>query len=260
MVKRLCRLPASVVPLQADLTQLKGGQQSEYLLSLNIEGKPLDIRVVRRRRKTMALHVVKDETTELRTPLNCPWEDIYRFVYDRIGWVLKAEAEVALVQLPPANCYEAGGEVRFQGQQLTLKLHRSRFTVVEKVGDELHVSCPAPGKAAVVQRHVESWYRKTALAHFQDRITAINALFGDERRPGPVSLRKMKSRWGSCSSKGELCFNLNLIKEPPPQIDLVIAHELCHLRHFAHNQAFYGLLSRVMPDWQVREEKLGRVD
>jgi predicted metal-dependent hydrolase len=63
----------------------------------------------------------------------------------------------------------------------------------------------------------------------------------------------MKSRWGSCSSEGEVCFNLLLMQAGLPQIDFVIAHELCHIRHFAHNASFYALLEEVMPDWKERE-------
>ena len=43
-----------------------------------------------------------------------------------------------------------------------------------------------------------------------------------------------------------------------PQIDFVIAHELCHLTHFAHNASFYALLGEVMPDWKEREVLLGQ--
>ena len=68
----------------------------------------------------------------------------------------------------------------------------------------------------------------------------------------------MKARWGSCSSAGEICLNLLLMKAGLQQIDFVIAHELCHLTHFAHNASFYALLDEVMPDWKEREVLLGQ--
>ena len=80
--------------------------------------------------------------------------------------------------------------------------------------------------------------------------------------PEKFHIRKMKARWGSCSSQGELCFNSLLMQKDEALIDLVIVHELCHLRHFNHNRAFYKLLGNVLPDWQEREKMLdgGSVD
>ncbi|MGE4488486.1 MAG: M48 family metallopeptidase [Kiritimatiellales bacterium] len=61
----------------------------------------------------------------------------------------------------------------------------------------------------------------------------------------------MKRRWGSYSRKtGRVCLNLELIKASRYQIDYVITHELCHIRHAAHDQAFYRQLNAYLPDWK----------
>ena len=68
-----------------------------------------------------------------------------------------------------------------------------------------------------------------------------------------ITIRKMRRRWGSCSSKGEVTLNLALIKMPLACIDYVVTHELCHLEAFHHGKPFYRLLAQVMPDWRERE-------
>ena len=74
--------------------------------------------------------------------------------------------------------------------------------------------------------------------------------------PKSFSIRKMKTRWGSCSRKGSISLNLHLIKLPEPCIKEVILHELCHLVHFNHSKEFYALMTAEMPDWKLWKKEL----
>jgi predicted metal-dependent hydrolase len=66
----------------------------------------------------------------------------------------------------------------------------------------------------------------------------------------------MARRWGSCSKSGAILLNTELVKTPVDCIDYVIMHELCHLKEHAHNNGYFKLLSRHMPDWEKRKERL----
>jgi predicted metal-dependent hydrolase len=66
----------------------------------------------------------------------------------------------------------------------------------------------------------------------------------------------MKSRFGSCSSKGNISMNIKLMKSTKDCIEYVMAHELCHLMQMNHSKNFYSLLSDFMPDWRERKNKL----
>ena len=74
--------------------------------------------------------------------------------------------------------------------------------------------------------------------------------------PGKLSYRNMVSRWGSCSSKGNLNFNCLLMLTPPEVIDYVVVHELCHLREANHGPRFHALLDAYLPHWRDAERKL----
>ena len=63
-------------------------------------------------------------------------------------------------------------------------------------------------------------------------------------------------RWGSCSSKGRITLNLDLIKAPKECIDYVILHELCHLKVPSHGPNFWRLMVKLMPDYEERRRKL----
>ncbi len=241
------------------LERTTGGNHAEYLFHLQRAERSIQVRIIRRSRKTMSLTVERGGEVELRVPLKCAWSDIREFVDDKFDWAVDTADDLKTRPLRPANSYQAGGSVYYLGSALTLVLRKSQFNMVDIEGSELYVSCQDPSKPDVIERQVMSWYRRQAEQVFGKRMTMLNKSFQDEHHPSGLKLRKMKSQWGSCSSSGEICLNLLLIREGLPQIDFVIAHELCHLRHFAHNDAFYRLLTKVMPDWKDQEEKMGRV-
>lgn len=68
-------------------------------------------------------------------------------------------------------------------------------------------------------------------------------------RPGRITIRNQKTRWGSCSSKGNLNFNCLLMLTPPEVIDSVVVHELCHMKVMNHSRRFYDEVYRVYPEY-----------
>ena len=68
-------------------------------------------------------------------------------------------------------------------------------------------------------------------------------------RPGRITIRNQKTRWGSCSKKGNLNFNCLLMMAPGEVIDSVVVHELCHLIEMNHSAKFYEQVLRVFPDY-----------
>ena len=66
---------------------------------------------------------------------------------------------------------------------------------------------------------------------------------------GRITIRNQKSRWGSCSSKGNLNFNCLLMLTPPEVLDSVVVHELCHRKVMNHSQRFYEEVLKVYPDY-----------
>ena len=74
--------------------------------------------------------------------------------------------------------------------------------------------------------------------------------------PAGVKITSARTRFGSCSGKNSLCFSCFLMRQPEAAIDLVVVHELCHIREKNHGPAFYALLAQYLPDYKERKKLL----
>ena len=76
---------------------------------------------------------------------------------------------------------------------------------------------------------------------------------------GRIAIRNQKSRWGSCSKKGNLNFNYKLVFMPAHICDYIIVHEICHIKEFNHGRGFWSLVAETVPDWRARRSDLRKM-
>jgi len=106
-----------------------------------------------------------------------------------------------------------------------------------------------------IKELLNKWYAKHAEEIFNKRFEICYECIKRFRIPSPqLRLRKMIKRWGSCTNSKTILINTELVKTPLYCIDYVIMHELCHLKIRKHDNNFYTLLSKCMPDWKKRKE------
>lgn len=222
-----------------------------------------DYVVKRQRRKTLALHVLTDGSVEVRAPKWVSKRAIAEFVEERSEWVIEQRQHyLDKQQLNPQFCQ--GAYHAYLGELFVLEISQSSRASVSMIDGVLLVRVKDPKDKGQVKDALEHWYAKQAKLVLPERLAycyqqlPIDIL---DYRPMPeLKLRKMRSRWGSCSSQGVVTLNTLLMQYAPDCIDYVVFHELCHLWEFNHSKAFYRLMDRVMPSWESYKGVLDNVD
>ncbi|MDP2685014.1 MAG: M48 family metallopeptidase [bacterium] len=97
-------------------------------------------------------------------------------------------------------------------------------------------------------------YKDSAYGLVIDRLTYYNRLY--KLSFNSVNIRNQKTRWGSCSHKGNLNFNYKILFLDQPTRDYIIVHELCHLKEFNHSKKFWSLVEKIFPDWRAIKKEL----
>ncbi|MGB3554256.1 MAG: M48 family metallopeptidase, partial [Jannaschia sp.] len=103
---------------------------------------------------------------------------------------------------------------------------------------------------------IRALLRTLARTHLTEAVDRHATNLG--RRPGRLTLRDTRSRWGSCSSRGDLMFSWRLVMAPPEVLDYVAAHEVAHLAHMDHSARFWTQVEALFPEYAPRRAWLRR--
>jgi predicted metal-dependent hydrolase len=97
-------------------------------------------------------------------------------------------------------------------------------------------------------------YKEAALRLVERRIEHFNAMYNFSYKN--IAIKNQKTRWGSCSRRGNLNFNYKIVMLPDILADYIIVHELCHLREFNHSQKFWDLVALTIPNYRDLRSQL----
>ena len=125
-----------------------------------------------------------------------------------------------------------------------------------QINPDLSITVRAPKRArqpALTEAEIKQLANK-ALEYIPARVAYFAPIVGVDY--GRITIRNQRTRWGSCSSKGNLNFNCLLILTPPEVIDYVVVHELCHRREMNHSTRFWNEVEKVLPDYKVAKKWL----
>jgi predicted metal-dependent hydrolase len=131
-------------------------------------------------------------------------------------------------------------------QDCDLKLKEGRFCLSRKLIDI--------GSAEAAKKAFETYYSDKGLLRINERVKYFAAKVGVT--PKSVKIRDMGYRWASCNKNNELSFHWKCMMAPPKIIDYIIVHELCHIHHLNHSDAFWNEVDKIMPDYRERKEWL----
>ena len=176
----------------------------------------MQYKIIRTKRRTIALYVRRDATVEVRAPLRAKDADIDRFVRSKQDWIIstidKQRASIAQRAETEPFC----GKIKSRGCEKILRL--SADVVIKR-----KVSC----------------------------CTRIMSVY-----PSSVRITSARSRWGSCGPHNNICFSWRLILMDDRLIDYVVVHELSHIQWHDHSPKFWAVVAKYIPDYKSRRKAL----
>lgn len=242
MFKRL-RKPALPTEPAAARVAVLTGQSVPYTLQRSSKRRSIGLRVDHR-------------GLTVSMPSRAPESWLAEVLQQRAGWVLEKLSGWQARQ-PLEQIWADGEFIPYLGEQLVLRVVAGMAGATVLAGGELRVALRGEADPARVERAVTLWYRRQALALFAARVAHYAPLLGVS--PTEIKLTTARTRWGSCTARGTVRLNLQLVKLPHHLIDYVVAHELAHLIEMNHSPAFWARVASVCPDYARRRSELKAV-
>lgn len=178
----------------------------------------MNVKIIRSNRKTLAIQINPDLSVTVRAPIYASQREIERILKEKEGWIQKHIEKIREQEAKRKEMYGEKGEYGKSAEREYLS------------NEEIH-------KLA-----------EKALEYIPKRVSYFAKQIGVTY--GKITIRNQKTRWGSCSSKGNLNFNCLLMLTPPEVIDYVVVHELCHRKEMNHSGAFWAEVEKVLPDYK----------
>jgi len=214
------------------------------------------VQVLQSRKKSISIHVLPDASVEVKVPAHITKQKIIETMSKRARWIVTNVEKIQQhrSQVLPRE-YISGETHYYMGRRYVLKVVQSDVEQVKLSRGRFAVQCKEVSSSKV-KALLEGWYKEHAHQVFERRLNArVSEMEWLDKAP-PMTVRLMKKQWGSCSPKGRISLNWNLVKAPMDCIDYVITHELCHLKEHNHSKKFYALMDKLYPDWKPVKAKL----
>lgn len=181
--------------------------------------------LIKSKRRTISLQIKPDGALIVRVPLRVDMKRVYNFIKEKNKWIITKQSEIKNKFLQREQLRSELGapglnEVLFLGEKIKLELKKSELIL---------------------------WYKREALKHLSARVDFFTKKFF--LNYSRVKINSAKTRWGSCSSRGNINFSWRLIMAPPQVVDYVVIHEIAHLKHKNHSQKFWNFVAEMMPDF-----------
>jgi hypothetical protein len=200
-------------------------------------------KLVRSKRKTLALIVETDGTLTVRAPMRMKRADIRGFIEAKQDWIKRKQSK-AREDASFSRRYEDGEIFWYLGKEIPLRIVPTGKPALVMDGS-FKLTKSAQSNAESV---FTTWYRGQARKVLTERVDCFAQEHGFNI--GKIRISSARTRWGSCSSRDTLSFTWRLVMAPPKVIDYVVVHELCHLREMNHSKAFWAQVEAILPDYK----------
>lgn len=215
-----------------------------------------------KRSKRISLRVTP-EKVRVSAPVKASRREIEAFIERNQEWILRNWLKLQeTVVKPKLRVYESGVRLLYQGEELELQILEKLTQQVKAryVSENRQLIIEHPQaladdqKQALIREILEKWYKMRARTVFLQKLDFWSKQMGVTYNQ--FRLKEQKTRWGSCSSLGNINLNWRVIMAPEGVMDYLVIHELAHLRYLNHSQAFWDFVMEFCPDHEESKQWL----
>ena len=209
------------------------------------------------RSKSVSIEVI-DGIVNVIVPQSISEKRIEDLIKARTTWIRQKLKLQASVVVPKAKEYVNGESFTYLGRNYRLKCVKSATGDVKLKNGYLNVPVADAMReeklTGFLRTALEQWYFSKALEKLKEKTKRYSEILSV--KPISVSIKEYKSRWGSCSTNGEVTYNWRIIIAPHHIVDYIVVHELCHLLEHNHGPKYWKHVESVVPDYRICREWL----
>lgn len=217
-----------------------------------------EIRYSKKRKRSIALSIYSTKSLVVSVPYKTQQNEINDFILSKTIWIKDKLNYFNNLNIKPLE-YIQHEQHSFLGDNYRLVIIPSTKDAVKIENNNLVVYTSRIHNSYSAKTILSTWYYNQAVEHILNYSYILFNEFNIYKLSIPnVTLKKMKSRWGSCDTKGNITINTELIKTHKECIKYVLIHEFCHLLQHNHSKHFYKLLNKHMPNWKMWKKELDK--
>lgn len=200
------------------------------ILNITIKDKEIPVTLIKSSRKSIVLEIIESGDIVVKAPYIVSGRRIKEFVTSKSGWLNhRLEKINSIMRRYPLT---HGSKIPFMGKEIDIPIDES-INIKDKL---------------------VKWYRDKA----REELTTLVDKYSKDLNitVNKIYIREQKTRWGSCSSRGNLSFNWKIILTKPELIHYLVIHEVCHMIHMNHSREFWSLVERYDQDYRRNRKEL----
>ena len=219
--------------------------------------KNLEYELVRSKIKNMYI-LIRNGKVIVKAPNNISENRIKDFINSKEEWINKKLKEFEKKSFKEKS-YVSGEVFKVLGNDYTLNIEYGDFekASVNLNNGYINICVSENCETVKIKELIEKMYYKIALMIVDKSVNMWKNIL--KIAPDVVVIKKLKTAWGKCNSKGKITINPDLMKYDQRVIDYVVLHEFCHLRYMNHSKDFWNMVSKYMPDYKLLRNELKNV-
>lgn len=158
------------------------------------------------------------------------------------------------IQIKPGGRIVVRAPIRIRIQEIEALFEKKETWIKDKYREQCNVNVQLVREKTNQTKELEKRYRKAAVDYIPKRVAHFAQILGVTYEK--ITIRDTKTRWGSCSSSGNLSFSWRLMLAPFSVLDYVVVHELCHRIHMNHSREFWKTVEYYFPEYREKKNWL----